>query len=469
MPVFSFGQTVNKTIYGESLWRNQGYGVANHNFDIKNYLIDEMDEYPLNPDPTTAACPYEIYTSEVMPLYDQEDEYNNTLKIRPYSINNYTDYTNGVSAQDLLAIANHLIGNPSFESRSPTEDFPFRYISGDADYDNDVDLDDADMIQDLLLGYRYDLERNSWEWVHKEEVEDAEERFEESPYDFVIDYNWPGSEGIILPGLSTDQIEANNGDYFDFRTTKIGDIVANSSWTYPSANSWVCGSGSYFSGGEVSTRSIDNSIGTKVRAGTIVKVAVDLNVVDDIYAIQLPISFSEKDYELVGVDFAMGYNPRWNYNPIIQSLVVLDFAKHGDPLIIPRGKLAEITLKAKHEIRNVQSSISWNSEWNVEIIGKDESQLNAELKLEIIEIIPSELFLEIRYDGGYSKVYIESPKGQMVSMKFFTYQGQPLYEDQIVLNRGENYFQIPNHYLPGLYLVCVNSINEFRLTKLCIW
>lgn len=234
MPTFSFGQVENYSIYGESLWRNQGYGVENHYFQIENYVISEMDSWYVPVDPITDECPYEVYTTEEMPLSDPNiTGYNNTLKIRPYSVNNAADYRNGVNTLDLYAIAAHLLESPKFEDRTPTEDFPFRYISGDADNDHDVDEDDIDMIHDLILYYRDDLERNSWEWVHKDEVEEAEERFEEVPYEFVISYNWPGSEGIILPHLSTNQIMADNDKYFTFRTTKVGDIMGSAIEDFP--------------------------------------------------------------------------------------------------------------------------------------------------------------------------------------------------------------------------------------------
>ncbi|HZV71251.1 MAG TPA: hypothetical protein VFG10_16970 [Saprospiraceae bacterium] len=182
-------------------------------------MITNHTVYNLPSDPVTGSCPYEYYSTEDLQLYNiNEDDEVNTLKIRPYSDNDRSDYVNGVSTLDMYAIYLHLHYSPQFEDRSPEEDAPYRYISADADYDNDVDDDDIDMIQDLILALRDDLNRNSWEWVLNDEVQEGEERFNEYPYmyDFVIDYNWPGSDGIILPDLSTNQIEGDNDKYFGF-------------------------------------------------------------------------------------------------------------------------------------------------------------------------------------------------------------------------------------------------------------
>lgn len=468
MPVFSFGQIIYETIYGESLWRNQGYGVANHKFDIKNYLIDEMTEYPLNPDPVTGSCPYEFYTTDIMPLYDEEEEYNNTLKIRPYSINNYSDYTNGVSAIDLVAIAAHITNTTTFESRTPTDDAPYRYISADADYDNDVDYDDTDMLQDLLLGIRYDLERNSWEWVHKEEVEDAGARFVSSPYEFVIDYNWPGSEGIILAGLSTDEIQANNGDYFDFRTTKVGDIIANSSWTYPSSNSWICGSGTYFTGGEVETRTVDVPTRRIVRPGSIITVEIDIHKDSDIFALEIPVALQEGDFEIVDMEFGEGYFPRWNYNKYLQGLVFVDYSKNGVPLDIQNGRLVSFKIKALHEISDLFKSISWHAERPIEMVGKDESLLQSDVQLKIKDILPPDLYVEIRSDGWRYVAYIESPLEQNVTFQLMDGLGQILNKDQVLIYKGDNLIPIEYNLVSGIYLLSVDSKEQKCVAKLCM-
>ncbi len=469
MSTFSFGQPIEETIYGESLWRNQGYGVSNHKFDIKNYIIVEMTEYPLDPDPITGACSVEFYTSDILLLHEFENQFENTLKIRPYSVNNYADYTNGISAVDLLFIAHHYNMVTLLDSYSPTDDAPYRYISADADYDGFITSDDTDMLLDLLLGYRYDLERNSWEWVHKEEVEEAEERFVEDPFIFVIDYNWEGPEGIIIPALSTDQIQANNGNYFDFRATKVGDIVANSSWANSSHNSWVCGSGSYLTGGDIQTRSVINAETKKVRSGSIITVAIDMLVNDDIFAFQLPVYFNLEDFEIVDLVFAEGYTSRWNYNKAIGGLVIMDYAKDMVALNVPMGRVVTFQLKALKDIQDIHQSIGWHDERATEIIGKEGNSLDAEVKLVIVDILPGNLFLEVRSDGDdIHQVYIESPIDQIVDLYLDSYQGQRLLDTRITLTHGENLFPIDVALVPGIYLVHAKGENGVSIAKLCI-
>ncbi len=136
MPLFSYEQVGYYTIEGESLWRNQGYGVSNHKFHIENYLLYNHTSYILSPDPVTGSCDYNYYTSDIMPLYNfDEDAQENTLKIRPYSINNYSDYINGVNVLDCYAIAAQVSNSSYFAGLSPTDDAPYRFISADADYD----------------------------------------------------------------------------------------------------------------------------------------------------------------------------------------------------------------------------------------------------------------------------------------------------------------------------------------------
>lgn len=462
MPLFTFGQFNDYTITGESLWRNQGYGVSNHKFDIKDYLIHEATEEALDPDPVTGSCPYEYYTTDYMPLYNDEDVANNTLKIRPYSINNYADYTNGVSSVDLLAISNHVNSYVMLDSYSPTEDAPYRYISADADYNDEVELADAYMIEDLLLDYREDLTRNSWDWVLKDEVENSAVRFAADPYSFVIDENWSGSEGIILPGLTTDEIQADNDKFFTFRTTKIGDIVANSGWTYSSANSWVCGSGSYITGGEVESRSNIELDGKKVQPNTIISIEANLQANEAIYAYQIPIHFSKQDFQLVDIHFTDGFKPRWNYNDQINSLVLIDFAKTNDPLLVPTGKILQIKLKSIRKIDDIQKSISWDPNRAVEFVAKDLGNIDAYLELNITDILPQDLYLETRADGNNQEAYIESPTDQSVKFRVFNSEGLPIKEEILALHRGENHFPLVHDLVSGMYILQVS--NEIQMT-----
>ncbi len=331
----------------------------------------------------------------------------------------------------------------------------------------DVDLNDAYMVQDLILGNRYDLTRNSWEWVLKDEVEEADERFEEDPYAFVIDYNWPGSEGIILPELSTKEIKADNDKFFGFRTTKIGDIKTDSG-TNHNANSWVCGSGSYFTGGEIASRSEVNIPGKKVRAGSVITIAVDLEAHDDIFGLELPIHFSKEDFNLMDIRFSEGFAPKWNYNTYINSLVILDFTIDQTPLHVSNGKILEFRLKALHDIKDIDGSITWNAERNAVIVGEDGNLSNSIVALEIKDILPPDLYIEIRSDGGVKEAYIESPKAQQVTLHMFNEQGILVSTMNLTIQRGENHIALENGLISGFYVIQLANDEQSVVTKMFV-
>ncbi len=464
MSTFSFGQVGDFTIYGESLWRNQGYGVENHYFQIENYVIPEMDSWYVPSDPVTDECPYEVYTTDYMPLYT--DDYNdlaNTIKIWPYSVNNAADYRNGVSSLDLYAISAHLLSSPAFESRTPTEDAPYRYISGDAD--GDFDVDDIDMIQDLILFLRDDLDRNSWEWVHKDEVEEAEERFEETPYQFVISENWSYPEGIILPALSTNQIMADNDKYFTFRSTKIGDITATTNLAITSANTWVCGNNNYFAGNQLETRSSRDLSPLSVRIGSIITLGILLDNDEDIYALELPLFFSDEDFKMIDIDFHEGYTPLWHRNSEKGSLVILDFSKSLEALQIPRGKLVEIKIEARHNISDISKSIRWHPNRIIELVGEKETSLEPEVTLEVLDVLPSELYVEVRTGMAIPQLMVESPKDQQIQVFVFNANGQAVYTELHLVAKGQNNFPLREDLIAGIYLINVQSEHQHFVTK----
>ncbi|HSF89553.1 MAG TPA: hypothetical protein VLA46_09065 [Saprospiraceae bacterium] len=354
---------------------------------------------------------------------------------------------------DSYAVNAHLLNSPSFETRTPTEDFPFRYISADVDYDHDVDEDDINMIQDLILNYRDDLVRNSWEWVHKDEVEEAEERFEEVPYEFVISYNWPYDEGIVLPSLSTNQIMGDNDKYFTFRTTKVGDIMGNG-MSVGSFNSWVCGSGTYLTGGDISTRSVGATTARKVRAGSVITVGVMVDNEEDIHALEIPIYFSESDYKLQQINYADQYSPKWHRNPEKGSLIILDMSRDLKNLTVPRGKLVELKLEAKHDISDVTESITWLPSRSVIVLGANEEILEPDVTIEILNILPGSLYAEVRSFGYSAELMVESPVDQNVHLKIINYQGHLAHDEYLTISPGQNVLELPTNLLPGMY-VCI--------------
>jgi hypothetical protein len=362
--------------------------------------------------------------------------------------------------QHLVAIQSHLLSSPAFESRTPTEDFPFRYISGDADYDHDVDEDDIDMIHDLILFYRDDLTRNSWEWVHKDEVEEAEERFEEEPYEFVIDYNWPYDEGIVLSGFSTNEIMGDNDKFFTFRTTKVGDITA-SSMTAVSYNDWVCGTGAYFTGGGLSARSAGL---VPIRKGSTLRVSIWVDNQEEIYGLEIPLHFSESDLSLNSLTFEGDFQMRWHRNSSHHSLVFSDFSRDGEPMIVPRGRMVNIELEATSDIGNFNQAIGIYPGRYIEVIGDNGELLYPEVRIELDEIIHPEFYTEIRSDEqDQDFIFVNAQRDHWIQLDIWSATGQALKSEEILVNRGQSWIELPLDYSPGLYLCSLKGSDSRTL------
>lgn len=447
----------------------QSYGVSNHSFHIETYLIGGHTTFATIPDPVTDECPTEIFESETCRLDEtNEDDEVNTLEVQPYTDDDRADYMNGVSTYDLYKIYHHIHDSPVFEDMDPEEDAPFRYISADADNDEDVDDNDIYMIQQMILGYRDDLTRHSWEWVWKDELEEDMERFTEEPYDFVISKNWTAPEGIIFPALSTNQVQADNDKYFGYRTTKVGDCVGLGS-AQVTTNDWICGDGYYFSSGEISNRSIvTKGSYSKIRKGSIINVSVLRNSNDDILTFELPIFFPSNDFDVLSVHFVEGFSPEWNYSERTNILTCLDFSKDKKPLNIPSGKILEFKLKAKKDIEDLNSNVGLNPNRGPEIIGMDEKYFDPSLEIEINELIPPDLFVEIRTDEFSHQFYIESPKDQFVNLQITNESGIRLTNVPTRIIQGENKIPFDQNFPPGIYFLIVSNDKENIVSRFFI-
>lgn len=453
-----FSQPGEYYIEGESLWRNQSYGVSNHSFDIKNFIAVYHHTYPLGTDPITVECNSEYYSTEEMPLYSEDEDLTyNTLEIRPYSDNDRADYMNGVSTLDLYKIYHHIHDSPVFEDMEPEEDAPFRYISADADNDMDVDDNDIYMIQQMILDYRDNLNRDSWEWVWKDEVEEDAERFEEEPYEFVISYNWPGADGIIIPSVSTDQIQYDNDKYFGFRTTKVGDIVG-AGFAQVTTNDWICGDGYYFTENNPQVRSYSTTGEiSKVRKGSIITFEVSRNDLEDILTFELPILIPQEDFNFQSIQFFEGFHPLWHYNPTHNNLTVLEFSKNKEPLAVSKGKIFTFKIVANNDVNDARSLVGFYGDRKPEITGMDEKLVNLGIQVKITDVLPPDLYLEIRSDGSNNQAYIESPKDQKVTLQLINYQGIVLESKRFEVSRGKNNIPL-NFFLPnGLYFIQINN------------
>lgn len=96
---------------GDNLFRSNGYGVTNHTVEV---CIKEIDLTPTwdCDDWDVGACSGEIYEGEIEP----SDIYYNSLRIYPYSDNDYSDYINGVSTADIVKLVWNRTAYEPFDS-----------------------------------------------------------------------------------------------------------------------------------------------------------------------------------------------------------------------------------------------------------------------------------------------------------------------------------------------------------------
>ncbi|HZV71252.1 MAG TPA: hypothetical protein VFG10_16975 [Saprospiraceae bacterium] len=253
-----------------------------------------------------------------------------------------------------------------------------------------------------------------------------------------------------------------------FRTTKIGDIIG-SGFQEVTTNNWICGSGYYFTGNDVQTRSSSaNGEIAKVRKGSLVTVAVSLYEEADIFTLELPLFYPQRDFDLVNLQFVDGFNPKWNYNKAIESLVVLDFSKNQLPLPLPNGKIFEFKLQAKDDLKNISQLLHWSTDRNVEITGLNENILEPDLKIEITDVQPPDLYVEVRFDEEVQEAYVESPKDQQVIIQMVNDQGFVINKEIQMLSRGANHIPLNNNLTPGIYIVQVLNDKQSTWSKMVI-
>ena len=330
----------------------------------------------------------------------------------------------------------------------------------------DVDDDDVYMIQQLILGYQDVLDRNSWEWFLKDELEDDMERFVEDPYDFVISYNWPG--GIVIPELKTEDITIDYDKYFGFRTTKEGDIIGIGEEEV-TTNDWVCGNGYYFQNGSLTARSYEFSTSrSKIEKGSIINFDVYVDNPKELLSFELPIYFNNNGLELNSINFSDGFFPKWNFRSSLNLLTLLDFSKDQTPLKISGGKLFSFSILANEDINNPTLLINSNADRKIEAIGMDEKIADIGLRIEIVNIIPTNLQSEIRYDGSQPTLFISSPIDQVVAIQLTASDGTILEKKEFSISRGENLYSIDSNLPPGIFYITLKNASELTTLKIVI-
>lgn len=403
-----------------------------------------------SPYPSVAGiCPFSSFSGSINSFGSSTDKVN-ILRILPFSINDDDDYINGVTTLDLVHIQRHILEIANLNTLIPVADSLYRKISADADGDWEITYDDIDMIQDLILGRRTDFNRTSWEWVSENEITENSALFQSNPYSFVINDRWPG--GILFPGLSEDDIENALPSYFEFRTTKIGDVVGGGS---SDSNTWICGSGTYFNDSEWSNRSDSSPSMQRITKGNKVIVRINIEGKEPLSSVELPIKISNEDFEVVHVN-QKSTTALWHYNPDHERLMVVDFDRNAKALSFKKGKYLEVILKAKRDIERPDEAVHWCEKRNIEVINTDlkPANVNVDLEMNLIEANDTGM----NWNSGSKTIELYQLTQGKNELSIYTISGQ------LVFNKNIPY--IPDGYdlnldfLKGSNIYLVTLVNE---------
>lgn len=407
------------TLLSENDFWSFGYTVNNHTFGVETTYSNLS--YSSSTDIYSTSCG--IHEGLFSNLNSNASTADNKIKITPSSVNNYTNYTDGVSTLDLLRLDQHITGTSVFTNG-------FQKLSADAENDLDIDTLDLNQIRDLILGTRSDLDRNSWEWMGAQAIGAVPTGFLNDPWNYCSSNL---GNVIEITGLTRTQIE--NGVNTGIRCTKIGDVYATSG---TSANSWVCGSGSYIKSPQVveSRSTIDTKRTDLIGIGNEIVVSLQLQKYEDILSIELPIFLDPDFLEIKSIDFENGFSPFWHFNKKLKRLVLLQWNQNS--LALENGSIARIHLISKKSNFDINKAIKFSPDRNVEISNRNMELANATVSLAVERIDVKNLDARILQSNSGSILEANVNENTDAEMKIVNINGQILGTEKINLNKGNN-------------------------------
>lgn len=353
---------------GESLFRANGFGVTNHKFDVCLLITNVPSEWVCYDSPyITGSCFNEIYEGTLTDLGD----YTYALRVYPWSVCDHEDYVNGVGTADLIDIGWHI------RDTIPITD-PYMMVSADATGDKQIDTYDIISIRDVILGNTTGFMdgsnpgRTSWEWWNANDIA-GNSSFDSLPWNYTINEDWPG--GRIFGGLSLSDLEDENNhpDWFDYRTTKVGDIRSHS--TPASTNSWVCGSYS-LTNPKIDTRQSSAELfelipAKRIDAGD--EFELSFNILSDEYLLGFQIPFYlDKNFEVVAVQYDPDFPLFWNHAQQLNFFMALWHVADGKiKKADHENVILKMRLRAIKDIDNLRDYLSQPVTQNVEIINQE--------------------------------------------------------------------------------------------------
>ncbi len=448
------GQTTTPVSFvGDDRDRDNAYGVQDHTFEV-------CMAYIINGNPTSYTCDdyttYNCATSfagTYLGSIDVAEDYDNILKIYPYSVNNYADYLNGVTTADIVRIQQHILNTV------PITD-PFRKVSADAEGDKDIDTDDVDEIRDLILGRISNLTRTSWEWWNSEEIIYYGTTWTNNPWNYTINQNWPG--GIIFGGLDHSELEDSDNHHlwFDFQTTKIGNIQ--------DGNDWVCGTDD-LKNEQLMTRSSwsFNKSAIPVMhldAGTYFDLIIRNDIDSKLLGFQLPILLTSGYFDVISVVSNKAFNAYWNFNKNNGDFTSLWYSLNLEGIDLPEmSEVIRIRVLLKKDIENLNTLINVNGIKPIEFVNDDLGTRINGISLEIENIIPSTFKIQVSNIQNLD-IEILSPASGESLLNLYEISGKMILSNKMNLVNGINDISLPESLSPGVYFInCITNDQYYSL------
>ncbi len=436
-------------IIGFNAFRSKGYGVMNHNYRLVVLTPSPYAFYgPFNVSPSPGNLG--VYEANLPISYTT----NNTIMVGISSVNDYDDYINGVDAADMLHIRRHILGIALLDNMPPTADAPYRKISADVNNNWAITTADITMLQQLILGIRSDFTRTSWEWVRDYTVRiEYPADFKANPYKYPISYDWPGVEGIILGGLSGTEIANYTWKYYNYRSTKVGDITSSDA---ASANTWVTGLGVYR---PVTPLVSKNGLQAGLlAAGNSMQLNIQVSANQPLAALELPLDINPDDFEVEQVSFAKGFSADWHFAKQSKRLTFIAMDENCKAMPVSSGQLISVRLKAKRNINNLSQAIQFTPSRQVLLLNPKVELVKGSVTLSTGTAPAAENSISATVSSGTSNLLnINAPTAQAAIVQVINLNGQTVWSKNLQLATGNNILLLPPTLQNGSYVVRVQT------------
>lgn len=445
----------------ESLFRANGFGVTNHKFDVCLLITNQSSEWYCYDSPyITGNCFNEIYEGE---WDDLENGRTYALRVYPWSVCDHEDYVNGVATADLIDIGWHIRDTILITD-------PYMMVSADATGDKQIDTYDIISIRDVILGNTTgfmngsNLGRTSWEWWNANDIA-GNSYFDSLPWNYTINEDWPG--GRIFGGLSKSDLEDENNhpDWFDYRTTKVGDIRSHS--TPASTNSWVCGTYSFkntsFETRQSSSELFDLIPSRRIEAGDEFELSFNILSSENLIGFQIPF-YLDKIFEVIAVQNDPDFPLFWNHAQQLKFFMALWYTTDGNTKKTNReNAILKIRLRALKDIENLREYLSRPVTQNVELIDLQGIHMDAKIRANLLNYFP------VRFNAYYKTasrvLQLFSEGSQQIDVEQYSITGQLIFKDRIVIEKGISEYALYNNSPTSLSIIKLSNGKTNKVLK----